>query len=39
MSLHELGGFAETKDAIDGTEEDLNAFNYCLACDYLDGII
>lgn len=31
MSLFELGGFAESKDVLDGTEEEFNAFNYCLA--------
>lgn len=30
----ELGGFAESQEAIDGTEEDFIAFNYCLAEDY-----
>ena len=34
----ELGGFAEVPADIDGTEEDLNAFNYCLAEDYLSAI-
>lgn len=31
----ELGGFAETPEVIDGTQEEYEAFNYCLACDYL----
>lgn len=32
---YELGGFAEFEDEIDG---DFNAFNYCLACEYLTAI-
>lgn len=35
----ELGGFAETPDDIEGTEEEFIAFNYCLAIDYLDAMI
>lgn len=35
----ELGGFAETPDDIDGTEEEFVAFNYCLAEDYLDAMM
>lgn len=38
MSI-ELGGFAESPDAIDGTEEEFNAFNYCLAEDYYDAVL
>lgn len=33
MSL-ELGGFAEYPDVIDGSEEEFNAFNFCLAEEY-----
>lgn len=33
MSL-DLGGFAEYPDDIDGTEEEFNAFNFCLAEEY-----
>ena len=39
MNQNKLGGFAEDLTAIDGTEEDFNAFNYCLACDYCDAVI
>lgn len=35
----ELGGFAETRADIDGTEEEFDAFNYCLAEDYLTAMI
>lgn len=35
----ELGGFAETAEDIDGTQEEFEAFNYCLACDYLDAML
>ena len=38
MSI-ELGGFAETPEVIDGTEEDFNAFNWCLACDYYEAVV
>lgn len=38
MSYKELGGFAENKDVLDGTEETYNSFNYCLAELYLDAI-
>lgn len=34
----ELGGFAEFLSDIDGTEEDFNAFNYCLAYDYVAAL-
>lgn len=34
----DLGGFAENKDVLDGTEESYNAFNYCLAESYLGAI-
>lgn len=34
----ELGGFAEERSEIDGTEEEFNAFNYCLACDYIGAL-
>ncbi len=39
MSSFELGGFAEDPDVIDGTQEEFNAFNWCLACDYYDAIL
>lgn len=39
MSCIELGGFAENPEAIDGTEEDFNAFNFCLACDYYNAVL
>ncbi len=35
----ELGGFAETPETIDATREEFEAFNYCLACDYLNAMI
>ena len=35
----ELGGFAESLDAIDGDEEDFNAFNFCLAYDYYCAVV
>ena len=35
----ELGGFAETPEAIDGTEEDLEIFNYWLAYDYYGAVV
>lgn len=38
MSYKELGGFAENKDVLDGTEETYRSFNYCLAELYLDAI-
>lgn len=34
----ELGGFAEYLSDFDGTEEEFNAFNYCLACDYVSAL-
>ena len=39
MNPCELGGFAENPNVIDGTEEDYNAFNFCLAYDYYVAII
>lgn len=38
MSM-ELCGFAENPEVIEGTEEDFNAFNWCLACDYYAAVI
>lgn len=38
MSYKELGGFAENKYVLDGTEETYNSFNNCLAELYLDAI-
>lgn len=35
----ELGGFAENQDEFDGTKEEFEAFNYCLAEDYLSAMI
>ncbi len=35
----ELGGFVETPEAIDGTEEDLEIFNYWLAYDYYGAVV
>lgn len=35
----ELGGFAETPESIDATQEEFEAFNYCLACDYLAAMV
>lgn len=35
----ELGGFAEAPEAIDATQEEFEAFNYCLACDYLAAMV
>lgn len=37
MSL-ELGGFAEYPGVIDGTEEEFNAFNFCLAEEYFNAM-
>lgn len=34
----ELGGFAEDESVIDGDYDDLVAFNYCLACDYINAM-
>lgn len=34
----ELGGFAENESVIDGGYEEFVAFNYCLACDYIDAM-
>jgi len=34
----ELDGFAIIPEDIDGTEEELIAYNYCLAMDYYDAI-
>lgn len=34
----ELGGFAETPEVIDETEEGFEAFNYCLAEDYYSAM-
>lgn len=34
-----LGGFAEVKEDIDGTEEEFNAFNYCLASEYFAAMV
>lgn len=37
--IGELGGFAESPDVLEeGTEEAQEAFNYCLASDYIDAI-
>ena len=38
-SFSELGGFAESPDVIDGDEDDFNAFNYCLACEYYNAVL
>ena len=38
MSSFELDGFAQYPEDIDGTLEDLNAYNYCLALDYYCAI-
>ena len=35
----ELGGFAQTPEDIDGTEEEFIAFNFCLAYDYLNAML
>lgn len=35
---YELGGFAEFPEDIDGTERDLEAFNYCLAEEYVNSM-
>lgn len=35
----ELGGFAESADDIDGDEDEFEAFNCCLANDYVTAII
>lgn len=37
-SIIELGGFAEDEDAIDGTEEEFELFNYFLAQDYVEAM-
>lgn len=37
MSL-DLGGFAQYLDDIDGTEEEFNAFNFCLAEEYFNAM-
>ncbi len=34
----ELGGFAKYRSDIDGDEAEFNAFNYCLASDYLSAL-
>lgn len=35
----ELGGFAENPEVIEGTEEEWEAFNICLAIDYFNAIV
>lgn len=37
--MAELGGFAESKEVIEGTEEEFKAFNWCLACDYYGAVV
>jgi hypothetical protein len=37
-SIRELGGFAEYEEDIDGTEEEFNAFNYCMAQSYANAM-
>ena len=39
MSSIELGGFAEWPEVIDGTEEEFEAYNYCLANEYYDAVL
>ena len=39
MSTFELGGFAEWPEVIDGTVEEFEAFNYCLANEYYDAVL
>ena len=38
MSI-ELGGFAESPEVIEGTEEEWVAFNWCLAVDYYNAML
>lgn len=37
-NIYELGGFATELDDIDGTEDEFNAFNFCLAEEYFSAM-
>ena len=39
MSPIELGGFADEPEDIEGTEEELRIFNWCLAHEYYSAVV